>query len=268
MTHRAWCFTLNNPDEQLTEDTFGGDKCRYAIWQEESAPGTGTRHYQGYVEFTTPVRLSGVRKLLERAHWEPRRGTREQARDYCRKPDRLDGPWELGSFDAGGAGRRTDLADAIVTLGRRGRVADIAHEQPAVFVKFFRGFDRLASEMYVKARRLELKVYVLWGRAGTGKSRYVWDMWGDDLYSLFSQSPLWFDGYRGEKTLLIEEFEVGGISREMMLKILDIYPLQVPVKGGSVYAQWTKVYITANFDFTSVWDTALKRRVTSVKELI
>lgn len=108
---------------------------------------------------------------------------------------------------------------------------------------------------------------MVWGRPGTGKSRYVWDMWGDDLYSLFSQKPLWFDGYRGEKVLLIEEFEYDGISREMLLKLLDIYPLQVPVKGGSVWAQWTKIYITGNCNMTVGWCPALMRRVTSVEEV-
>lgn len=265
MTHRHWCFTLNNPDEQLTEDTFGVH-FRYACWQEESAPDTGTPHYQGYVEFKAPLRLSAVRKLLGGAHWEPRRGTREQAREYCRKPGQLAGPWELGEFNLE-PGKRTDLDAALSTLGKRGRVADVAREQPGVFVKYFRGLERLASECALRRRRLDLKVYIIYGKAGTGKSRYIWDMWGDDLYSLFSQKPMWFDGYRGEKVLLIEEFEFDGLSREQLLKIMDIYPLQVPVKGGSVWAQWTKVYITCNCNFTVSWDEALKRRVKSIEEI-
>ena len=52
------------------------------------------------------MRIVAVKNLLpqlEGAHFEPRRGTRDQARDYCRKAEtKVDGPWEHGAFGAGG----------------------------------------------------------------------------------------------------------------------------------------------------------------------
>lgn len=54
---RDWCFTINNPvqseQEFLTYLQTVSD-LRYAVFQRERAPETGTEHYQGYFEFTQP----------------------------------------------------------------------------------------------------------------------------------------------------------------------------------------------------------------------
>lgn len=86
MTARAWCFTLNNPDVEREHEHLC-DGCptalRYAVWQCECGE-RGTQHIQGYAEFAQPLRLAAVRRWLPRAHWERRRGTREQVREWCR----------------------------------------------------------------------------------------------------------------------------------------------------------------------------------------
>lgn len=272
MTARAWCFTLNNPPDGPL-DVGQLKHLRYAIWQKEVGE-SGTPHWQGYIEFSSPVRRSALGRLGHGIHSEPRRGTRDQARDYCRKgetrsPDPDAGPHELGEWDTK-QGARTDLERATSILRAGGRLRDIADVDPVVLVKFGRGLERLQQLWRPRVRRSNLKVYVLWGRTGTGKTKYVHDMWEDDLYTLASQRPVWFDGYAGERVLLIDEIQnfTEGIPREFLLRILDVYPLMVPVKGGMVAAEWEKVYITSNSDPTLFWDEALKRRVTSVEELV
>ncbi len=109
-----WCFTLNNPTSvQYVKDRLDEeDDARYWIFQMERGD-ENTLHAQGYVEFTDPQRLGAVKKVLRGAHWEGRRGTRDEARDYCRKLDsRLDppdGPYEGGDWRLEKRGRRTDL---------------------------------------------------------------------------------------------------------------------------------------------------------------
>jgi len=39
------------------------------------------------------------------------------------------------------------------------------------------------------------------------------------------------------------------LSIKDMLGLLDGYPLQLPIKGGSVWATYTKVVVTADHDF-------------------
>ena len=86
-----WCFTWNNPDVNPTAFSLQAAqwKIEYMVYQQESA---GTLHYQGFVIFKRKQRFTAVVKLLKKAHWEKRKGTREEAREYCMKVDtRLDG---------------------------------------------------------------------------------------------------------------------------------------------------------------------------------
>lgn len=79
---KAWCFTLNNytEEEKASIDAMEDDNKRdeqgisYIIYGIEVGE-SGTRHLQGYIEFSKRVRLSGCRKFLQRAHFERRRGT-------------------------------------------------------------------------------------------------------------------------------------------------------------------------------------------------
>lgn len=107
MSSRAFVFTLNNPSP---EDPVGYVRqleqlphVRYGIFQLELSP-SGTRHYQGYLEFEKTKRRAWLSRRMPRAWLQPRApdSSREQARDYARKADtRLDGPWEFGDFEAG-----------------------------------------------------------------------------------------------------------------------------------------------------------------------
>ena len=56
---------------------------RYAVGQVEKSPSTGKLHIQGYTEWTSSLRPSELATRLQ-AHWEFRRGSRSEARDYCR----------------------------------------------------------------------------------------------------------------------------------------------------------------------------------------
>ncbi len=57
---------------------------RYAIGQIERSPHTGTLHIQAYTEWSRSRRRSEVYKIFP-ASLEPRKGSRDDARDYCRK---------------------------------------------------------------------------------------------------------------------------------------------------------------------------------------
>lgn len=56
---QRYCFTYNNPTAHLEIP----DCVQFLSYQLELAPTTGTPHYQGYVEFKKPVRVTGIKKL-------------------------------------------------------------------------------------------------------------------------------------------------------------------------------------------------------------
>ena len=81
---RKWCFTFNNyKDSDIIVLKELLSKHLY-IFGEEIAPGKGTPHLQGFVQFTTKVRPLSVIPYTE-IHWETAKGTLEQNYIYCSK---------------------------------------------------------------------------------------------------------------------------------------------------------------------------------------
>lgn len=84
------------------------------------------------------------------------------------------------------------------------------------------------------------------GLTGTGKSRCVYDMFGKDLWTFVDDKGQWFDGYSGQTSALLDDFDGKSIPLTFFLKILDRYPLRVPVKGNFVNWRPKRIFITSN----------------------
>lgn len=80
-----WVFTLNNPTEEDHAAVWAMDY-KYIIFSIERGAEDGTLHFQGFVQFREKLRLTALKKLLRRAHWEKRRGTPYEAQHYVMKP--------------------------------------------------------------------------------------------------------------------------------------------------------------------------------------
>lgn len=82
-----WQFTLCNYTEEellhLNRDVV--PLCKYSTWGKEVGANSATPHLQGYVEWKTKKRLTQVRELIPRAHWEVAKGSRADNATYCHK---------------------------------------------------------------------------------------------------------------------------------------------------------------------------------------
>lgn len=67
-----------------------------------------------------------------------------------------------------------------------------------------------------------------------------------DLYQVFDVRTPWFDGYDGQKAVLFDEMGPGVMHWNMLKRLLDRYPMQVPVKGGSVHWNPEVIILTSN----------------------
>lgn len=242
---RAAVFTLNNPGEVPVNWT---EYVRYGVYQLERGE-SGTPHYQGYAEFTKPVRFSALKKWMPTAHWEQRRGSRDQARAYCMKEDtRVAGPFEHGDWAAGGQGSRTDVAAAAQTLrediGTARPFARVTDEHTVAVIKYHRGLEFVANE-FVPPRTEPPEVVVFYGPTGSGKSRSAREFLEEDEPAQWDPSMgTWFDGYLGQRVFLFEEFR-GQLPMAVMLTLLDRYTARVQVKGGMRKFVATKIAITS-----------------------
>jgi len=271
-SRRAWCFTVNNPRTEPIK--WDPNVIRYAIYQLEVGV-SGTFHWQGYFELFNPAKLATIRKFdgLGTGHFEQRLGTRDQARDYCRKADTRvpnSDPVEFGSFGAGGQGRRTDLADACSLIKDGKTLREVSAEHPETVVKYARGL-RVYRSLVLQPRDFKTECTILYGAPGVGKSHWCsvegagkTICWAPAM----DKGAVWFDGYDGQEILVLDDYR-GEISFTMLLRLLDKYPYKVPIKGDFVEFVSRQVYITTNLDPRTWYQyygnmlAALERRVTN-----
>lgn len=225
------------------------DLVRYAIWQLERCPESGRLHLQGYIELHDKMRVGRLKRLLGSSslHAEARRGKRDQAREYCRKEEsRVAGPWEFGTFDRRSS-RPNGLSEVTDRIQGGASIRTVMEEFPCWYVRYRSGLSHLAAEQARKAipSWRNVQVHVYWGATGTGKTRKACDDAGDDGFILDQGERVWFDGYSGESTLIIDDF-YGWIKYGMLLRILDGHKYRAEVKGSHVWAAWTTVVITSN----------------------
>lgn len=226
---------------------------RYLVYQLERGEN-GTTHYQGYVEFKKRQTLNGVKELLgsQTIHVERRRGSAKQASEYCKKADtRVEGSdfYEFGEPPR--QGKRSDLEDfKDAVIGERKRKRDLIDDYYGTIARYPKFYETLTSICRPK-REAPLEVILHIGETGLGKTKTVFDRHGEDaeLYiTPLSNGTPWYDGYDGHKIVLLDDFS--GASSHMqlvtLLRLLDRYPVQVPVKGAHTWWLPDKIYVTTN----------------------
>lgn len=223
----------------------------------------GTPHLQGYVELNKQMRFTTLKKKLPKCHIEFRNGSPSQAADYCKKEDK--DPIEFGRISQ--PGKRNDLIDMYAAVKSGKSNLEVAEEHTASYIRYYKAIAHLRTELIKPAQFTAVKTHVLYGAAGTGKTRYVVEKYGDEVY--FLDNYPWFDGYVGQSVLLLDDF-YGDIPYRTLLRLLDGYRMQLAVKGGFTKKDWQVVYITSN-DHPDYWypqglSGALRRRLTTVRE--
>lgn len=241
---RNFVFTWNNYPEDHHSRLKEKREIAFIVYQEEVGEN-GTPHLQGYIELKNQTAFSKVRKWFK-WHIEKRLGSQQEAIDYCSKSDT-----KVGETRTWGKkkcmGSRTDIQNAYEALKTGSSLLKVAEEAPLVHAKYFRAMQNykglLAKESTKEFRAVN--VLVLWGEAGTGKTRYAYDNY-KEVYALREQDgQIWWDGYEGEECLLIDDF-YGWMPWGLFLSTLDGHPQRLNVKGGHTYAGWTTVIITSN----------------------
>lgn len=273
--YRNICVTVNNPERDGPAQLLQWQAdlpCSYIACQKEQVT---TPHFQAYLEFSKQVTHATLVKKMEGAHFEARRGTPAQARDYCILPEhngedkgRIDGPWEWGEISQ--PGKRSDMSDTIVAAQTQG-IQKAAELYPETYARNARGIERVVA-LTAKRTLRDVEVILLIGPGGVGKSYSIWNAHDPDKVATADGNLKWFDDFNGQPILFIDEFrgEFEGASPTLFNKILDRYPLKLPTKGGFTNASYTRVYIATNyhprtwFHLESVGYNALKRRFATV----
>ncbi|AMH87752.1 replication-associated protein [Pacific flying fox faeces associated circular DNA virus-8] len=212
---KDYCFTVNNYDDdgvRLLSGLVQGGIAGYICFGYECGE-SGTKHLQGFIQFTRKVRFSTVQASLPKGtHIEKRRGTPEEASEYCKKEGNYHEEGKLSK-----SGNRSDLEAVAKEVARGASDFQIAETFPAVFVRYYRGLRELRCVLNGNVQRSwKTRCHVYYGYPGSGKS------------------------------LQAEPIGYGWIVFDELLKICDRYPYRVPIKGGYRNFVARDIFITSN----------------------
>lgn len=271
---RNWQFTCNWYVQECIDHILE-IPTRGKIFQEEEAEPSAKNdwipvpHLQGFLRFHSAILGSDVKlkfckceitdaetgAILElcdhrkEIHLEVAHHPADLV-EYCRKGETRSGAcWEEGDMNFA-QGERNDW-DAVINFIREGNHSyrEVTELFPRECLQYDRAIHRMLEEEQFNSQPLwrTVRVYVLLGPAGYGKTRVCYE-YDPDLYAVTSPDAgghVWFDNYKGQKTLLLDDF-YGWIQYHSLLRILDGHRLQLQTKGGHCYPRFTTVIFTVN----------------------
>lgn len=261
----AFQLTINNPEEygythQKIKEilVMNFTTLKYFCMADEIGE-QGTYHTHIYVVFSSRVRWSKVKKNFDEAHIEIAKGSAQSNIEYIKKT----GKWAEtnkaktnveGTFEAWGEiptqrGKKADMEELYEMIKNGYSNAEIL----AINNDYILNIDKLDKlrtilliEQYKNERRLDLKIFYIFGDTNTGKTRGVLDKHGDsNVYRVTDyQHP--FDSYSCQSIIAFEEFR-SGIRISDMLNYCDIYPIELPARYSNKFACYNTVYIISNW---------------------
>lgn len=242
--HRNWCLTVNNPTDAdlLICQTLEANVRLTCVVVGQEVGEFGTPHYQIALSYRDPVRFTAVAGLFGgRAHVEVCRNL-TAAIIYCRK----DGNMIIDKDGRTGQGARSDLGvlvDCLTTGGLQKAKVIV----PEMLIKFPAGCKLFVS-IGIAPSRPTMRVFTLVGPPGCGKTSWAHaEFPGAYFWSPSGQgNHVWWDGYNGESTIIIDDFEPAALPYEVFVRLLDRYPLMLGVKGGTVPCEATTIVLTSN----------------------
>jgi len=280
LQHANWTFTFNygNAGQPTKEDVLIfwdslSTKAHYAVAGFETAPTTGQRHLQGYVQLDGKLRLTQLKKLdcALTVCWFPARGDEQDNEAYCTKE--------------GGEILRCGDEPRVINAGKRvkrdyGRAIKLAREQemetlrtdlPQMYLQYYRSLEDIQKRSMATPEPLSHTTKHLWlyGPTGTGKSRSARDLFQRLGLSYCTKlHNKWFSpDNRNSEALLIDDLglETGRMLVNYLKQWLDIYAFSAEFKGGLATIRPELYVITSNyhphemFGGTSDYDPIMRR---------
>lgn len=157
---RNWIFTLNNYTPQDYHQ-LSTTECTYLIIGKEVGQN-GTPHLQGYIQFKKKLRLTALKKINQKAHWEKARGTPQENKDYCSKE---------GDFIEKGVmsierKRKLDMVEAVFETLNGAYTEDLIIKHGAGYIMNKQKIDfcvrEIKSQRHYKSELEEMQSVELW----------------------------------------------------------------------------------------------------------
>jgi hypothetical protein len=256
---RDWMVTLyaENTDLAAAKTVFV-NTFEAGVYQIEEGHDTGTRHLQGFGQFTTPRRFSTVVNALsvpgvKAPHVERRLSSVGDCVAYCSKDDtRVEEPVFFGGIDyRDHQGARHDLVDLRDQILSGKTVDDVLlDDDEGKAARFPRYLHELHSAVYRQrfgTALRQVRVTVVTGQPGTGKTLWAFENFGGSMNRVTDYMRDPFGAYDpSRQTLVLDEFK-GQIPIELLLSICDVYPGELPARYNNKQMTHERVAILSSF---------------------
>jgi hypothetical protein len=244
---KHWCFTLF----EETCSFIDNDDVDYCIYGREICPDTGKNHLQGYLALNKRMRLAQMKKLHATCHWEVKKGTVKEARQYCMK----DGDYvEHGEIpDESGT---NNSYRHCVELAKEGKMDNISDEYPGLYTRYKRTYEGMRK--FVIETLDEPRGYWIYGKPGTSKDSNVMD-----LKPFVKPHNKWWDGYDGEQYILFSDVDHNTAKwcGTFLKTWMDRYPFTAEMKGSSIQISPKRFYVTSNYQIAELFDSKMQEAI-------
>lgn len=248
MKLRKVCITMNNYSLDDFEkmkahiETF----CTFGVLGKEVGD-SGTRHIQGYVEYKNGRTFKRLKEIYEGCHLEKKRGTNTQAADYCKK----DGDyWEHGTTEPESQGRRGDLQAISEHIRDDNGIRDMIESNLITNAQHMCVAEK-CMKYFEPQRDRKPTVWWLWGPTGLGKTKDVMETVKKPWIS--NGSLQWFDGYDAQEDVVFDDFRESDVDFHLLLRLLDRYPVSVPIKGSFRAFRPLRIFITTPYPISETY---------------
>lgn len=216
---------------------------KYLLIAKELGKENKVIHYHAVLQFGRSIKKEQLIKWNGRANYQFMNGSLEECKYYFQSDEKANihkiDIIEFGEYTGDKQqGKRNDLETVLNTCSSAKEVKEL---YPSTYLKFYKHFKEFYKINIPK--RTEAPIcYWIYGPAGTGKTRFIYDKFNvNEIYN-WSFHNDFIINYKGEKCCLIDDFR-GEIKYNLLLKILDRYPLTLNEKGNPDGIEFNSKYI-------------------------
>jgi len=235
---------------------------KYLVVEAEIGKKRG-KHWQGYLELHKKQRRRPVQILLtgkneqgkpviehyaDKALYSAMHNTKYCSKDYDKGLTKEFYKFGEPSNQNTGQGKRNDILRCKDMIKNGCKMLDVANFDFGSYCKYHVGFGKYQNMIEEESRqnRRDVKSYLLSGPTGSRKTTWVMDKFGDNnVYICDFSKGEWWNSYKGEDVILFDDYN-NDLRINRMLRLMDRFKCRLATKGGFVWANWTKVYITTN----------------------
>lgn len=244
-----WCFTYHCDDYEVAIADCKTWPTKYCLVGREVCPTTGQKHLQGYCGFKYQIRLSALKKINKRVHWEFADGDYKENWTYCTK----DGDFESWGDEPMVPKETVASRDRhIVDMAIQGNLVGIVEAYPSQWMRYQRNLKDIRRD-HLKLPPDNEDVCGVWiyGPAGCGKSRKARQDYPNYHHKLCNK---WWDGYQDQPNVIIDDLDKNHHVLGHHLKIwADRYAFTAEVKNDVISIRPKKIIITSQYLPEDIW---------------